>query len=112
MLSVFCSPSRYTQGKNATQSLGQEMSALGLSGLALIVTSRSAVASLSEIWAQTLPKAGFAYQVFQFGGECSIAEIERVIADASRQPSGTLVCQNRARGHNTRHLHFDARFGS
>jgi hypothetical protein len=28
MLSVFCSPSRYTQGKDATASLGSEM--LGL----------------------------------------------------------------------------------
>jgi hypothetical protein len=30
MLSVFCSPSRYTQGRNATAALGQEMTALGL----------------------------------------------------------------------------------
>jgi hypothetical protein len=49
MLSVFCSPSRYTQGSNAMQSLGQEMAALGMGGPALIVASRSAVASLSQI---------------------------------------------------------------
>jgi hypothetical protein len=39
MLSVFCSPSRYTQGKNATAVLGAEIAGLGLSGPALIVSS-------------------------------------------------------------------------
>ncbi len=91
MLSVFCSPSRYTQGKNATQFLGQEMAALGLVGPALIVASRSAVASLSETWAQTLPDAGFVYQVSPFGGECSIAEVERVKAEACRQQARVIV---------------------
>src|SRR5262249_32867373 len=42
MLSVFCSPSRYTQGKNATASLGSELLRLGLRGPALIVAGRSA----------------------------------------------------------------------
>jgi len=28
MLSVFCSPNRYIQGKNATEVLGQEMASL------------------------------------------------------------------------------------
>ena len=78
MLSVFCSPSRYTQGENATQFLGQEMSALGLEGPVLILASKSAAGLLSESWAQTLPDSGFAYQVVPFAGECSIAEIERV----------------------------------
>jgi len=41
MLSVFCSPSRYTQGKNATASLGQEMIGLGLRGPALILAGKS-----------------------------------------------------------------------
>ncbi len=91
MLSVFCSPSRYTQGKNATHFLGQEMVALGLVGPALIVASRSAVTFLSETWAQTLPEAGLAYQVTHFGGECSIAEIERVKAEACRQQARVIV---------------------
>lgn len=67
------------------------MAALGLVGPVLIVAGRSAVASLSEIWAQTLPDAGFVYQVFPFGGECSIAEIERVKAEAFRQQAGVIV---------------------
>jgi hypothetical protein len=47
MLSVFCSPCRYTQGKNATAALGQELTNLGLRGPALIVAGRSAVRLLA-----------------------------------------------------------------
>ncbi len=91
MLSVFCSPSRYTQGKNATQFLGQEMAALGLAGPALIVGSKSAIALLSGTWAQALPEAGFAFQVHHFGGECSVAEIDRVKEEAGRQQARVIV---------------------
>ncbi len=91
MLSVFCSPSRYTQGKNATAFLGQEMATLGLSGPALIVGSKSAAAFLSETWAKSLPDAGFAYHVYPFGGECSLAEIERVKAEARFQQANVIV---------------------
>jgi len=91
MLSVFCAPSRYTQGKNATRFLGLEMAALGLVGPALIVAGRSAVALLSETWAQSLPDAGYAFQIVHFGGECSIAEIDRVKAEARRQQAGVII---------------------
>lgn len=91
MLTVFCSPSRYTQGKSATQVLGQEMAALGLVGPVLIVAGRSAVSLLSDIWAKTLPDSGFAYRVSRFGGECSIREIERVKAEAIQQRSRTII---------------------
>jgi hypothetical protein len=33
VLSIFCSPARYTQGKNATTFLGREMVTLGMEGL-------------------------------------------------------------------------------
>ncbi len=91
MLSVFCAPSRYTQGKNATRFLGLEMAAVGLVGPALIVAGRSAVALLSETWARSLPDAGYAFQIVHFGGECSIAEIDRVKAEARRQPAGVII---------------------
>jgi len=61
MLSVFCSPSRYTQGKNATASLGQEMAGLGLEGPALIIAGKSAISQLSETWSRTLSEAGISY---------------------------------------------------
>jgi len=78
MLSVFCSPARYTQGKNATASLGLEMSTLGIKGPALIVAGRSARLLLSEAWHTSLGEAGIAHQVHDFGGECSASEVERI----------------------------------
>ena len=91
MLNVFCSPSRYTQGKNATQFLGPEMAALGLHGPVLILASKSAANYLSETWARTFPDAGFVHQVVPFAGECSVAEIERVKTEAHRQQARVVV---------------------
>lgn len=78
MLSVFCSPSRYTQGPNATLSLGSEMAVLGLAGPAFILAGNTAIGALAESWRRSLGASGFAFQVCRFGGECSLAEIERV----------------------------------
>jgi glycerol dehydrogenase len=78
MPAVFCSPSRYTQGKNATAALGPEMAGLGLEGPALIVAGGTAVKALADTWRQSLGGAGITYAVHPFGGECSHAEIARV----------------------------------
>lgn len=91
MLSVFCSPSRYTQGKNATAALGTEMTGLGLTGPALIVGSRSPIRLLSEIWKSTLAEAGIAYAVHEFGGECSLTEIERIKQIAKQHKSQVII---------------------
>jgi len=91
MLSVFCSPSRYTQGKNATAALGQEMTGLGLRGPALIVAGRSAIRLLADTWKATLGEAGIAYGVHPFGGECSLAEIERAKTLAGQQQSQVIL---------------------
>lgn len=90
MLAVFCSPSRYTQGKNATAALGTEMAGLGLAGPALIVASRSPIRLLSETWKRTFAEARMAYAMQEFGGECSLAEIER-IKQAARQNKSQVV---------------------
>ncbi len=91
MLSVFCSPTRYTQGKNATQTLGQEMKTLGLEGPALIVAGKSAIALLTETWRGSLSQVGIAYAVHRFGGECSVAEIERVKAAARNERTRVVI---------------------
>jgi glycerol dehydrogenase len=91
MLTVFCSPSRYTQGRNATLSLGKEMLTLGLSGPVLIVAGNSAIRLLSETWKLSLGEAGFAWQVSGFGGECSIAEIEGAKQQAREQDARVIV---------------------
>jgi glycerol dehydrogenase len=91
MLTVFCSPSRYTQGPNATLFLGKEMATLGLAGPALIVAGRTTITVLSDTWRLSLKDAGFAYQVYRFGGECSIPEIERVKRQARDQGAGVII---------------------
>jgi glycerol dehydrogenase len=83
MLAVFSSPSRYTQGKNATRLLGREMKTLGLQGPVLILAGRSAQRLLAPAWKESLGEAGFSYRVHPFGGECSVAEIERVKISAA-----------------------------
>ena len=61
MLTVFCSPSRYTQGSNSTLSLGKEMATVGLAGPVLIVAGNSAIRLLSDTWRVSLGEAGFAW---------------------------------------------------
>ena len=73
MLSTFCSPIRYTQGKNASLSLGKEMATLGMEGPALIVAGQSALALLAGTWQRSLGEAGIAYDVHRFRGECSLS---------------------------------------
>jgi glycerol dehydrogenase len=77
MLKVFCAPTRYTQGPNATEQLGSEIRNLGLEGPALIVAGNSAIRLLSETWARTFGAVAMSYQIFRFGGECTAAEIRR-----------------------------------
>jgi len=77
MLKVFCAPTRYTQGRNATAQLGAEIAALGLKGPALIIAGRSAIRLLDATWKNSLSEAGIPFTVFAFNGECSLAEIER-----------------------------------
>jgi glycerol dehydrogenase len=77
MLKVFCAPARYTQGPHATEQLGSEIRNLGLDGPVLIVAGRSAIRLLSETWTSTFSSAGMRHEIFQFGGECTAAEIRR-----------------------------------
>jgi len=91
MLSVFCSPSRYTQGKGATAALGREMAALGLEGPALLIAGKTVIGRLADIWKSSLDEAGIRHTVHRFGGECALAEIERVKAVAQQCGARTIV---------------------
>lgn len=77
MLSIFCAPSRYVQGRDATHSLGQEMAKLGLNGPVFIVAGKSAKRHLEKAWQETFKKAEIEYRIFEFAGECSRQEIDR-----------------------------------
>ncbi len=91
MLSVFTSPSRYTQGKGATASLGEEMAALGLEGPVLVIAGRTVIGLLEPTWKRSLDEAGLKHAVHRFGGECSLGEIERVKAAAREFKARTIV---------------------
>ena len=69
MLSVFCSPSRYTQGRGATTALGQEMAALGLEGPALVIAGKTVICRLADIWNLALDQAGVRHVVHCFGAQ-------------------------------------------
>ena len=90
MLKVFCAPARYTQGPHATAQLGAEIRNLGLDGPALIIAGRNAIRLLSETWTNTFADAGMRHEVFEFGGECTAAEI-RLAGQAAREFGARLV---------------------
>lgn len=90
MLSVFSCPSRYTQGPNATTRLGTEIATLGLTGPLLVLATPSAMRLLSDTWRASFGESGIEYAVFGFGGECSRAEIDRVV-EAAREAKARAV---------------------
>src|SRR5579863_7750115 len=90
MLKVFCAPSRYTQGPDATRQLGSEIRKLGLEGPALVVAGRSAIRLLSETWVETFAEASVRHEVFAFAGECTAAEIMRG-GQAARSAAARVV---------------------
>jgi glycerol dehydrogenase len=67
------------------------MATLGLASPVLIVAGKTAVAVLSDIWRISLEDAGFAYHIYRFRGECSIAEIERVKQQARNQSVRAII---------------------
>ena len=91
MLSVFCSPSRYVQGRDASCALASELLRLGHDGRALIIVSKSARIPLEPVWRECFAVAGIPLVVMDFGGECSGTEIDRCKAEALRVDAGTII---------------------
>lgn len=90
MLHVFSSPARYVQGRDATRALPEELKRLGLTGKAMMVASPAARRLLQGVWRETFPACGLDYDIYDFGGECSMAEIAKG-RDAARQCSAGLI---------------------
>mgnify|MGYP006266000729 FL=1 len=91
MLSVFCAPSRYVQGRDATAVLAKALSRQGHRGQVLIIASHSARQQLASVWQDSFDAEGIAFQVLDFGGECTFAEIQRGIDTARRLGAETIV---------------------
>jgi glycerol dehydrogenase len=67
------------------------MITMGLTGPVFILAGKSAIALLSQTWRQSFAGAGMAHEVYGFGGECSVAEIERVKQHARDQGARVIV---------------------
>ena len=82
MLKVFCAPSRYVQGPEATDGLGEQMHTMGLEGPAYILASGRTTQNLSARWQRSLAAAGITFEIGDFGGECCDPEIDKHVARA------------------------------
>ena len=91
VLSVFCSPCRYVQGRDATEQLGPEMSKMGFVGPALIVASPSPRRLLEATWERSLSGAGLEYGVHPFGGECTTREVSTIVGAAQTLDARVIV---------------------
>jgi glycerol dehydrogenase len=91
VLSVFCSPGRYTQGRGATAALGREMAGLGLEGPALLIAGKTVIGRLADTWKLSFDEVGTRHVVHCFSGECSPAEIENVKSTARQCGARSIV---------------------
>jgi len=91
MLNIFCAPARYVQGRDATRELAHEMLRVGLTGRTLIIAGARARAETEAMWRESFGNQGTAFDVLEFGGECSIAEIERGKTEARRTQAKSII---------------------
>ncbi len=91
MLSIFCAPARYVQGRDATSYLGQEIKKLGLSGPLAIIAGKHAYNELASVWKDTFEAEGFKYILIDFGSECSDFEIKRCKKLAAEAGAKTII---------------------
>jgi glycerol dehydrogenase len=67
------------------------MSALGLQGPVVVIASKTVISRLAETWKSSLDDVRMSHTVHRFGGECSLAEIERVKTAARACGARTIV---------------------
>jgi len=91
MLKIFCSPSRYVQGPEASRSLAQQMAHLGIAERPLVIVSDAVRKQLEPVLNESFAAASVGFDLIDFGGECSAAEIERCQRAAERNGAGSIV---------------------
>src|SRR6185295_12836138 len=86
MLRVFGAPSRYVQGPGALDTLGQEL--LRLAPDAVLLVDPLVEDMVGERLRTACASSGLDARFLTFGGECSAAEVDRLVAQlGGRQPS-------------------------
>lgn len=91
MLSVFASPARYVQGRDATADLGRQITHLNLPGPALVIATSRVSEMLGGAWERAFTEAGMTHQVHLFGGECSQDEIDAGLTAARASKAGVVI---------------------
>lgn len=67
------------------------MTVMGLSGPVLIVASPSPLRILEATWRKTFAEAKIAFTIHTFAGECTHAEVKRIVAAATAAKCQTIV---------------------
>eukprot|EP01083_Nonionella_stella_P071537 192183_1 len=90
-LKTFASPENYVQGKDAISYLGEQMIKMDLKGPVLVVSSPCPRLCLESKWTKSLSESGFDFANFEFGGNCTVAEAERIATEAESLAAKTVV---------------------
>ena len=91
MLKVFCSPSRYVQGVDATRFLGVEMKRMGIAQQTLVIADRFVCEMMEPLWTEAFGQEKIVYSVVDFSGECSQEEINRCTKEARTRGARVIV---------------------
>ena len=91
MLTIFCSPTRYIQGRDASRTMAQEMVRMGLTQHPLLIAGPRASQQIAPVLIETFAMHQIRFDIMEFGGECSSAEIERCTQEAVRTGAGCIL---------------------
>ncbi len=91
MMRIFSSPARYVQGAGVAADLAMQLRHQEIGARSLIVVSKSPRRFLEPLWRKSFADHGLAIELFDFGGECSRAEISRGVAAAKSFQATTIV---------------------
>ncbi|NCA71434.1 MAG: glycerol dehydrogenase [Sphingobacteriia bacterium] len=91
MLKIFCSPSRYIQGPEASQALGRELARMGIAERPLIIAGATAWQTLAPSFTASFAAAAIPLERLEFAGECATPEIDRCTRTATERGSSCIV---------------------
>jgi glycerol dehydrogenase len=91
MLKVFCSPSRYVQGRDAIRQLAPELIRMGVTGHVVCIAGPSARRHIEPTLNDTFGSHGLRFGMLDFAGQCSFDEIARCRREAERAEAAVIL---------------------